>query len=201
MTRHSRNRAYMTPNEVAELLMVSPVTIRQWAQKGRLKATTTAGGHRRFLKTDVKQFAREHGMQLVTDGPLRVLVVDDNHASARSLAEMVASFSVPIVISIAYDSYDAGRKIALSNPDIVLLDLMMPGMDGFSVCKQLKQDANTQQVRIIAMTALYTPENKEKILNAGAEVCLVKPITKSMLLSVMGADLDDEADMQGSAAL
>ena len=55
------NKAYLTPNEVAELLMVSPITVRSWAQKGLLVAKVTPGGHRRFLKSDVERFVRESG--------------------------------------------------------------------------------------------------------------------------------------------
>jgi excisionase family DNA binding protein len=50
------NKAYLTPNEVAELLMVAPVTVRSWAQKGLLVAKVTPGGHRRFLKSDVERY-------------------------------------------------------------------------------------------------------------------------------------------------
>lgn len=52
-------KRYLTPNEVAEMLLVSPITVRQWAQRGLIRATTTPGGHRRFLKRDVESFARD----------------------------------------------------------------------------------------------------------------------------------------------
>ena len=54
------DKPYLTPNEVASLFMVSPITVRQWAQKGLLKAEVTVGGHRRFLRGEVERFAREH---------------------------------------------------------------------------------------------------------------------------------------------
>lgn len=189
MMRRSHNRAYMTPNEVAELLMVSPVTVRQWAQKGWLKAVTTAGGHRRFLGEDVEAFAKERGMQLMSNGPLRVLVVDDNRTFARYLADLLATVSDPIVVATAHDGFDAGRKIQLFNPDIVLLDLKMPGLDGFAVCQQIKDDTTTQHIRVIAMTGYFTPENELKIHQAGAEACLSKPFDKKVLFQAMGLEL------------
>ena len=63
-----------------------------------------------------------------------------------------------------------------------------PGMDGFSVCQQLKQDDITKHIRVIAMTGYYTPDNETKILEAGAEACLAKPFDKNVLLSVMGLE-------------
>lgn len=192
MKRNSHIRAYMTPNEVAELLMVSPVTIRQWAQKDWIKATTTAGGHRRFLRQDVEKFARQRGMELSSDGPPRVLVVDDNRSFARYLADLLANQSFDIHTETAHDGFDAGRKVLQFEPDIVLLDLKMPGMDGFSVCRQLKNDEETSQIRVIAMTGYYTPENESKILNAGAEACLAKPFDKTVLFDVMALDMTAE---------
>ncbi len=188
MNRNSHDRAYMTPNEVAELLMVSPVTVRQWAQKKWIHAISTAGGHRRFLRHNVEQFARERGMELVSDGPPRVLVVDDNRSFARYLADLLANQPNPVDTETAHDGFDAGRKVLQFAPDIVLLDLKMPGMDGFSVCEQLKQDDVTKHIRIIAMTGYYTPDNETRILEAGAEACLAKPFDKSVLLDVMGLE-------------
>ncbi len=192
MNRNSHIRAYMTPNEVAELLRVSPVTIRQWAQKNWIKATTTAGGHRRFLRQDVEEFARQRGIELSSDGPLRVLVVDDNRSFARYLADLLASQTLEIETETAHDGFDAGRKVLQFDPNIVLLDLKMPGMDGFSVCRQLKDDEVTSQIRIIAMTGYYTPENEAKILQAGAEACLAKPFDKAVLFDLMALDMTAE---------
>ena len=199
MKRNSHDRAYMTPNEVAELLMVSPVTVRQWAQKNWIPAVTTAGGHRRFLRKDVEAFARERGMELASDGPLRVLVVDDNSSFANYLADLLSNQPEPIETETAHDGFDAGRKVLQFSPDFVLLDLKMPGMDGFSVCRQLKQDTATKHIRVIAMTGYYTPENETRILEAGADACLAKPFDKNVLFAVMG--LDDKTDNNGLGAL
>lgn len=188
MNRNSHIRAYMTPNEVAELLMVSPVTVRQWAQKNWIPAFTTAGGHRRFLRDEVEQFARERGMELASDGPTRVLVVDDNRSFARYLADLLANQPESIDTETAHDGFDAGRKVLQFRPDIVLLDLKMPGMDGFSVCQQLKDDDATKHIRIIAMTGYYTPDNEARMLNAGAEACLAKPFEKNVLLAAMNLE-------------
>jgi len=56
--RKTRQKTHLTPNEVAKLLMVNPVTVRQWAARGLLRSMATPGGHRRFLLSDVEEFAR-----------------------------------------------------------------------------------------------------------------------------------------------
>lgn len=186
--RLEKTRAYLTPNEVAELLMVSPVTVRQWAQKGTLKALTTPGGHRRFLCSEVERFARQHGMILPPDcdPALRILVVDDDKQFVRYLLELLDGLPEEIVSDSAYDGFDAGRKVHVFQPHVVLLDLMMPGLDGFDVCRRLKDDAATKAVRIIAMTGYYAWENVNRIVNAGAEACLPKPLDPEALLEAIG---------------
>ena len=169
--------------------MVSPVTVRQWAQKGWLKAELTAGGHRRFLIAEVKRFARERGLTLQLpddDQRQRILIVDDNEKLAGYLVELFHHLPDAPEVEVAYDGFEAGGKVEAFQPHIVLLDLMMPGLDGFTVCKRLKQDPTTRAIRIIAMTGYASPENIQHILEAGAEACLVKPFEKQDLLDALG---------------
>jgi CheY-like chemotaxis protein len=69
----------------------------------------------------------------------------------------------------------------------VLIDLMMPGMDGIEVCRELKADKATRHVRVLAMTGYPSEANQSAILGAGAEVCLAEPIDHDRLLSPLGA--------------
>ncbi len=181
-------RKYMTPNEVAELLMVSPITVRQWAQKGWLKASTTVGGHRRFLLHDVEQFARERNLAFFSPKHAvpRILIVDDNRQLVNFLLELFANMDNPPQTEFAYNGFDAGRKVQSFKPDILLLDLMMPGLDGFEVCTQLKSDPACKTLRIIAMTGYPSEENIERIINAGAEKCLSKPLDVKLLRKTIG---------------
>jgi excisionase family DNA binding protein len=183
-----KGKSYLTPNDVARLLMVSPVTVRQWAQKGGLSALTTPGGHRRFLQHDVERFARERGIALQPPegDSLRILIVDDDKQLAGFLVELFANQEEPTSTQTAHDGFEAGAKVQTFRPHIMLLDLMMPGLDGFGVCRQMQQDPNTKAVRIIAMTGYYTAENVQRILAEGAEVCLPKPLPNDDLLEAIG---------------
>ena len=71
-------------------------------------------------------------------------------------------------------------------PDTVLLDLRMPGLDGFAVCRQLKTSPATAHIRVIAMTGYAPLESRAAIVEAGAEVCLAKPFTNDQLLGLLG---------------
>ena len=178
-------KPYLTPNEVAALLMVAPGTVRVWSEKGVLRAQTTVGGHRRYVREDVERFMRERhaGRE---GGPLRVLIVDDDAAVVRYLAAWLGGLD-GMVVATAGDGFAAGRQIDAFKPDVVLLDLMMPGLDGFGVCRMIKGDAVTRQIRVLAITGEPNAANVASILAAGAEVCLAKPIDEEALLAAIRA--------------
>jgi len=168
---------YLTPAEVAKRFLVSPITVRQWADKGWLTAIVTPGGHRRFALDEVERFARErarntHGK---TETP-RLLVVDDDIQFAGFLAELLESHFSELDIRVVHDGFNAGRQVQRFVPHLILLDLMMPGIDGFQVCSGLKNDPLTQEIEIIAMTGFFVPENVNRILACGAKACFNKPL-------------------------
>jgi len=181
-------KPYLTSTEVANLLMVAPVTVRSWAQKGLLRARTTPGGHRRYLRQDVERFAAVHRLRLYTttlnDIATRVLIIDDDHSFAGYMANMLAYHGA--VTEISPDGFSAGRAMLVFQPDYVLLDLLMPGLDGFAVCESIKRDPITQEIRVIAITGRPTPQFTERILAAGAERCLAKPLDDHALLTALG---------------
>lgn len=184
---------YLTPNEVAGLLLVSPITIRQWAQKGLLKAQTTAGGHRRFARSEVERFAREKGVELPNQGR-RVLVVDDDRQLNNYLVALLQTSVDDVSVFSALDGFEAGRMVQEHKPEIVLLDIMMPGMDGVDVCRSIKADAATRHALVVAMTGHHTPELEHRVLDAGASVLLQKPFSRENLLSECGfLSLDSES--------
>ncbi len=191
-----KNKNYLTPNEVADMLMVSPVTVRQWAQKGMLTALTTPGGHRRYTKQHVELFARKHGISIIPPAhdSLRILIVDDDEQLARYIYEVLGSHPDDITLQTAPNGFEAGCQIQTFKPDIVLLDLMMPGLDGFSVCRLLKENPCSSSIRIIAMTGYHTPENVKQIVSAGAETCLAKPLNLEALFSAIGITLPERID-------
>lgn len=188
-------RPYLTPNEAASMLMVAPNTLRLWSEKGLLHAQTTAGGHRRFLREEVERFVRErNARQVISDTATvqRVLIVDDDPAFARYLDSLIsgAGNSAAVTTAVAHDGFEAGHMLHIFRPQVILLDLMMPGLDGFQVCHMIKHEAATRAIRIIAMTGYPTPANVQRILSSGAEACLAKPIDDERLLELLGLDGD-----------
>lgn len=106
----------------------------------------------------------------------RILIVDDNKVNVELIRAQLKPFDY--LIQVAYDGEEALEKIEKSPPDIILLDLMMPKISGYEVCKAVKQNVRTQFVPIIVITALQELDDKIKAIELGADDFLVKPFNK-----------------------
>jgi len=104
----------------------------------------------------------------------RVLVVDDILANVRLLEAKLSAEYFDVVT--AMNGIDALDSIQRTKPDIVLLDVMMPGIDGIEVCRQIKNNAQTHHIPVVMVTALDQPEDRVKGLEAGADDFLTKPV-------------------------
>jgi len=179
---------YLMPKQVAELLMVSSNTIRQWTQQGLLKAEITAGGHRRFYREEIERFIQERSQSHKPQSlkKIRILIVDDDTSFSLYLNELLSNSPKVDKIEVANSGFDAGVKINTFKPHVLLLDLIMPDLDGFAVCQQLKQSPDTAAIRVIAMTGNHTEENVQRIISYGAETCLAKPFKSKEILNALG---------------
>lgn len=187
MSQWSKPKAYLKPSEVATLLRVEPGTVGHWARTGQLRSTRTPGGHRRFVYRDILDFARRHELSLaVPEGEaIRVLIVDDDEPVRSMLKRALASVD-HLETETVNDGFSAGRRMSTFLPHIVLLDLLMPGLNGVELCRALKADPATADVRIIAMTGAGDSTVVDEVLRLGAEQCLSKPISRSALLVAIG---------------
>ena len=111
----------------------------------------------------------------------RILVVDDIEANVKLLEAKLAAEYYDVLT--AYDGPTALAIAAAESPDIILLDVMMPGMDGFAVCRRLKDDPATRHIPVVLVTALDGRSDRIEGLEAGADEFLTKPIDDVMLFA------------------
>ncbi len=184
-------KLYLSPGETAKILSVTPATLRGWTNRGRLRAETTDGGHRRYPVSEVLRLAKRNGVeiQLPEDLSVRVLVVDDDEQFSQFLTELLEGLPEVSNVAVAHSGYVAGNMIPRFKPDVVLLDLKMPGLDGFEVCRLIKAEIETRFIRVVAMSGYCSEENRRAIISAGAETCLAKPFAVDSLKQALGLGL------------
>ena len=110
-----------------------------------------------------------------------VLIVDDNPQNVELLQAFLES--LPIKLVSAVDGMDALEKVAQHNPDLILLDVMMPKMSGFQVCRKLKADPQTRDIQILMVTALNELGDIEQASECGTDDFVSKPVNKLELLT------------------
>lgn len=114
----------------------------------------------------------------------RVLIVDDEEDLTAVLALRLSAgwgFSV----SVAHDGAEGTRKASVFKPDVILLDLAMPRVDGWEMCRRLRDNPDTRHIPLVIMTACVTKGVTERAAQEGASKVLLKPIADVELLSVL----------------
>jgi CheY-like chemotaxis protein len=106
----------------------------------------------------------------------RILIVDDNQQNCELLEAYLAE--IDCVVEMAEDGRKALEKVDSFQPDLILLDVMMPKMSGFEVCRQLKDSPTTRKIMILMVTALNELGDIERAVEAGTNDFLSKPVNK-----------------------
>jgi excisionase family DNA binding protein len=168
-----------TTHEVARIFGVNPGTVVRWIRNGDLGAHKTVGGHNRISRDELVRFLGECRRRGTAPGPvpLTILVIDDDPTVFELIRrDLVEHFVERVRLDWARDGFEGGRKVVEGKPCIVFLDLMMPGLDGFEVCRNIRLDPKARDVEVVALTGYYSEENERRILETGAGLCLSKPL-------------------------
>jgi two-component system cell cycle response regulator len=110
-----------------------------------------------------------------------VLIVDDNEQNVELLQAYLDD--LPVKVAIAYDGVEAIQKVEDVRPDLILLDVMMPRMSGFQVCREIKQNPATRDIQILTVTALNELGDVERAAECGTDDFVSKPVNKFELLT------------------
>ena len=106
----------------------------------------------------------------------RILIADDNPTNVELLEAYLSDLDCEILV--ATDGRDTLDKVATFQPDLILLDIMMPKLSGFEVCKKIREDPATREIMILMVTALNEPGDIERAVAAGCDDFLSKPVNK-----------------------
>ncbi|MEJ2109607.1 MAG: response regulator [Acidobacteriota bacterium] len=170
---------YYTTFKISQLCGVNPTTVQNWIKEKKLRAFQTPGGHRRVTREDLVHFLEKFGMPVPSELrriPPTVLIVDDEVDVLDMIEDLLKSGSPDIDVSRARSGVEALIMIGERKPELLILDLKMPGMDGYEVCSKLKSNPSTRNVRIVAISGDQNPEVGKRIKSKGADLFFNKPL-------------------------
>ncbi|MEK6758937.1 MAG: response regulator [Deltaproteobacteria bacterium] len=171
------SRPYTT-GEIATICHVTINAVKKWIAAGKLVAFRTPGGHFRINKGDFQTFLERFKLDIKHEAfpeKKRVLIIDDESDVVEFIKGAIEAMEMDYVVETAGDGYDALIKVGDFKPALLVLDIRMPKIDGFEVCRRIKCDSHTSDIKILAVTA-YGQEDIDKIIQCGADFCLPKPI-------------------------
>lgn len=179
------NKQSYTTHQISKFCDVYPTTVITWIREGILSAFTTPGGHRRIKKEDIRNLMKKNNMpipaELGKDDKYRIMVIDDDQKILRMIKTVLLAED-DLDVRSATSGFDAGIIIANWEPDIILLDFLMPQVDGFEVCRRLRSDDKTKDIPIIAVTVLKSEKELKKIHRAGITDHITKPFKSEELV-------------------
>ncbi len=168
---------YFTTRQSAVRLGVTINAIKAWIREERLPALKTPGVHHMISESDLLEFhARlaENSRAPVSTRP-RILVVDDDPSLLAALRETIEQVIPEAIVAVATDGYEALVQVGAFRPDVLVLDIRMPRLDGFEVCRRLKAKKETASIRILAVTAHPEGQVRDQVMACGADDFLEKP--------------------------
>lgn len=168
----------LTTGEVASYCHVTINAVKKWIYTNKIKAFLTPGGHYRIKPQDFKEFLKKYRMPLAEEvfpSRSRILIVDDAPQIVEFIKSAVSSMGNKYEIETAGDGYEALIKVGDFKPNLLILDIRMPRVDGCEVCRRIRQNPKTKSIKILAVTA-FGKEDAENIIKSGADACLLKPL-------------------------
>ena len=157
----------MTTHDVAQKLGVTIRSVQLWVEQGLLEGWKTPGGHRRITAESFDRFVSSQEIDITptvnVDSQLRVVAVEDNEAMLKLYNFTVQSWQLPIKLDCFTNGFEALINITQDIPDALIIDLNMPGMDGFAMLDALNKSNILNQLAIIVISGL----SNEEILSRG----------------------------------
>ena len=145
------------------------------------------------------RFMRERGMTVPNEllpGPVRVAVIDDDRRHVEAVVDTLGELAPSLDIRTAPDGFAAGLLLGSFRPDLVLLDLVMPGLDGFEVLRRLREQPELEGTTVVVISGELSPERIRRCLELGAARCLTKPLSEDDLGAVLTAYLPAERPVE-----
>lgn len=160
--------------EMATICHMTKHTIVTAIERGELKASQTPGGHNRILRNDAIVFMRRCNL-LAPETQKKILVVDDEEVVRLLLSQIFIEDGFEI--HHAATGYEAGKMVERLHPDLIILDILLPDIDGRQVCRHIREEDFGKRCKVLALTVLNSEEDVRDIYDAGINDYLPKPFS------------------------
>ena len=188
-------KTVFTTGEAAKICKVSQQTIIRCFDSGQLKGFRVPGSRfRRIPREQLYSFMRDNGIptDALESGKRKVLLVDDDPEVVETINRALQDDG-RFEVRIASNGFDAGMMVKEYRPDLLVLDVMLPDINGKEVCHRVRADAAMEDVRIICISGMVEEDKIEDLKAAGANDFLHKPFEVETLIERMCGLLDIEA--------
>ncbi len=182
-----RQKAVYTTGEAADVTRLSQQTIIRCFDNGQLQGFRVPGSKfRRIPRDALVKFMTEHNIPMdgLGNDKIRVLVVDDD-AEIVELFVDVLSADGRFEVATAQTGYDAGVQTQQFSPDIVILDYMLPDINGNVVCKTIRENPDLQGIKILIISGVINPADVDTLMAAGADEFIKKPFNIGQVVERM----------------
>ena len=179
-------KTVFTTGEAARICKVSQQTIIRCFDNGTLKGFRVPGSRfRRIPRDQLFHFMKENGIptDALESGKRKVLIVDDDEQLVELMVD-VFERDKRFEIRTANNGFDAGMFVKEFRPDLVVLDVMLPDINGKEVCQRVRADSSLEAVKIICMSGMVEQDKVADLREAGANEFLQKPFTVDRLLEL-----------------
>ncbi len=171
-------------DKIARICGVTRPTIGDWIKRGKLRSYKTVGGHNRVWINDLVEFLTGQGIAVpdylkVVTHPL-ILLVEDSAATVRLMKSFIAGLDPEAQVQVVNNGFDAGAVVEQVRPDLIVLDVYLPGINGVQVCESIRKNINLKQVKILAVSGKDTLNTRKSMLAAGADAFLAKPFSSAL---------------------
>lgn len=181
-------KTVFTTGEAADICKVSQQTIIRCFDSGRLKGFRVPGSRfRRIPRESLLVFMRENGIppDALDSGKQKILVVDDDPEIVELFVDVLTRDG-RFDVKTARSGYDAGMLTQEFNPDLIILDYMLPDINGNVVCKTIRQNPNFAETKIIIVSGVVNQDEINELLRSGADEFVKKPFNIERLIERIG---------------
>ena len=190
---------FLTTHQIAGLLGVSERTVANWIDRGHLDAFRTPGGHRRVSPGGLREFLYKRNIPVPEEvsEDMRILIVEDDPLVAQTLRGYLIGDNPNYDVTAIQDGVSALIHIGNQKPHVVLLDILMPGMDGLEVCRKIRANKDLEDVHVIFVTGYADLDSETIMRDTGAAEVLRKPVKGVDLRDAVGRALAERFGVRG----